>query len=672
MRFDLAGLFWDETPVKKESKAKKKLKRNPPEPAWEDDDYLPYLEDALAFRVSLFDEVGLVAASQRKETLIFDIEAYKNYWCICFKSVQSGLVAYEEFEHKSDWNRGKIKWIMENFETVGFNSNHYDVPILCLALYKDVSTKDIKMASDAIIQEGLTSWRFFKKFKIEKPTWNHIDIKEVAPLDGSLKIYGGRLHTKKMQDLPYPESAFLSPNQIAVTRLYCINDLDVTLELFNALNAPIALRVSLSDQYNVDLRSKSDAQIAEAVISSEIQAKTGGKRIFRPSISAGTVYRYRVPKYMRYESPLMQWVIDKVANTKFVVSEKGNVTMPKELADLKIQINQTTYTMGIGGLHSCEKSISHYSDDFAQLSDHDVESYYPRIILNQKLFPQHLGRMFLVIYNSIVERRLKAKHSGDKNTSNSLKIVINGSFGKLGSQYSNLYAPDLLVQVTLTGQLSLLLLIERMEMAGIPVVSANTDGIVVKCPTEKQALKYEIIEQWEKDTDFITEENKYLSLHSRDINNYVAVKPDRSAKTKGAYSRPGLSKNPQNEVCIDALDAYLTKGIAVEQTINDCKDFTKFLSVRRVKGGAVECLDYSDLSDVKYGDYLGKVVRFYYANDRENADIVYAKSGNRVPKSEGAKPMMQTPNEFPSDVNHNWYIEETQKMLELLGIDAFS
>jgi DNA polymerase elongation subunit (family B) len=61
-----------------------------------------------------------------------------------------------------------------------------------------------------------------------------------------------------------------------------------------------------------------------------------------------------------------------------------------------------------------------------------------------------------------------------------LKITINGSFGKLGSVWSILFAPDLLIQTTITGQLALLMLIHRLERKGIPVVSGNTDGIIIK------------------------------------------------------------------------------------------------------------------------------------------------------------------------------------------------
>jgi DNA polymerase elongation subunit (family B) len=58
-----------------------------------------------------------------------------------------------------------------------------------------------------------------------------------------------------------------------------------------------------------------------------------------------------------------------------------------------------------------------------------------------------------------------------------MKIAANGVFGKLGSPWSILYAPHLMVAVTLTGQLALLMLIERAERMGISVVSANTDGV---------------------------------------------------------------------------------------------------------------------------------------------------------------------------------------------------
>ena len=57
------------------------------------------------------------------------------------------------------------------------------------------------------------------------------------------------------------------------------------------------------------------------------------------------------------------------------------VMMPKELADLKIEIGAGTYRMGIGGLHSCESRQVVRADDDMLLLDRDVASYYPAIII---------------------------------------------------------------------------------------------------------------------------------------------------------------------------------------------------------------------------------------------------------------------------------------------------
>jgi hypothetical protein len=74
-----------------------------------------------------------------------------------------------------------------------------------------------------------------------------------------------------------------------------------------------------------------------------------------------------------------------------------------------------------------------------------------------------------------------------------------------------------------------------------------------------------------------------------------------------------------------------------------------------VKGGAV-----------KDGEYLGKAIRWYYAQGMEG-EIVYAKSGNKVPRSDGAKPLMVLPEAFPNDVDFGWYIREAEEMLNEIG-----
>lgn len=662
-RFDMAGLWWNDTPPPKPPKVEK-IKRTPPEPVWLRPDYLPGLEEARAMQCDIFTDHELVQAAANRDRLVWDIECYPNYFLVAFKSISSEKVIW--FEHAPDLDLyldlPKLQWVLQNFTLVDYNGDNYDVPIVSIAL-SNSSTDDLYIATSMIINQGMRPQDVLKKFKAKRLQVDHIDLIELVALSPSLKLLSGRIGAPRMQDLPFAPGTTLSEDQITITRWYCVNDLDNTklLYLHYDLLPDIRLREKMSERYGIDLRSHSDPQIAEAVIGATIKQMTGRKYLTKPKIEPGTAYKYQTPWFIKYQTPLMNWVLETVQAADFVVSDDGNIGMPKELKDLKIQIGGSVYRMGIGGLHSSEKVTAHVADENTILSDRDVASFYPRIILICGLAPKHLGQPFLVVYNGLVEERLEAKRTGNKTAADGGKIVVNGTFGKLGSMYSILYAPDLLIQVTVTGQLAILMLIERLELAGIPVVSANTDGIVIKCPTSREADMNAIVAQWERDTGFEIEENRYRGLYSRDVNNYFAVKMDGACKIKGVYSEKGsnkntvLSKNPMVQVCTDAVVALLTTGIPIAETIGKCKDVRRFVSVRTVRGGAV-----------KDGVYLGKAIRWYYATGVEG-EIVYAKSGNKVPRSEGAKPLMQLPAEFPADVDHAWYEAEANKYLVEIG-----
>src|SRR5205823_3617569 len=115
--------------------------------------------------------------------------------------------------------------------------------------------------------------------------------------------------------------------------------------------------------------------------------------------------------------------------------------------------------------------VSYRATDTVSIVDRDVASYYPRIITTLGLYPQSMGPAFLEAYNKIIDVRLHAKKNKIFSRDKGLKIVINGTSGKFSDYWSALYAPDLTIQVTVTGQLALLMLIEMMELAGIDVIS---------------------------------------------------------------------------------------------------------------------------------------------------------------------------------------------------------
>ena len=733
MRDDSIGFFWDDSPPPKPPK-KEKAKRQPPEPVWLRPDYLPGLQEALLFPVEQMSIEDLVTARVERQELGLDVECYRNYFLAVFTNFETGKITYVEMTDTTKLDLQKFRWLLESFTIVTFNGINYDIPMCEMAL-GGLGTSQLKDLSDKIIKEELRGSDLRRAMKIKAVKVDHIDLIEVAPLFGSLKTYAGRQHAKKMQDLPFHPDTVLSPEQIIITRWYCVNDTSNTRLLRKTLNEQVELRYTLSNEYKIDLRSKSDAQIAEAVIAAELTRRTKTKPT-KPVIEVGTTYRYNAPPFIQFRSPLMNWALDTIKRAKFVVDHTGSIAMPAEVKALQLDVNGSVYRMGIGGLHSSESTVAHYTDKDYVLIDKDVTSFYPFIILGQGLYPPHLGPIFLQVYRSIVERRLKAKSEGNKPVAESLKIVINGSFGKLGSKYSILYAPHFLIQTTITGQLAILMLIERLEYAGIHVVSANTDGIVIKCPRNMQHVLDDIVAGWERDTSYQTEETRYLALYSRDVNNYIAVKqkfdkqtkqwleqPD-GTKCKGAYSNPWssnenlamrLHKNPTTTVCVEAVEAFLTKGVSIDHTITSCRDITKFVTVRSVKGGAVKVwgqvppdhetpeelmrlagfyevakdswiLPGETQREARYGhvayklaqeltiqpgetEYIGKVVRWYYARDVQG-ELVYAMSGNKVPRSEGAKPCMELPDEFPSDIDYDWYINESVKILEQIGAIA--
>lgn len=653
-RHDSVGLFWEEVvePKKLRAKVAKVVeKRHAPERIWENADYLPDLEQAKAFNVELFGDDELVmCARQLNHVLVFDIESYPNYFLIAFRSVELGKALVFEQSDGCNLDTRKVAWVARNFCLVGFNSKHYDIPMLQLAI-AGKSASELFDATQKVIVDNVYGSDLTRE--CENIAINHVDLIEVAPGQVGLKLYGGRLHCKRMWDLPFKPGTILSEDQAAIVRWYCINDLDLTELLYRDLTPQINLRETMSVEYGMDLRSKSDAQIAETVISSELQKLIG--RVYKPSVEVGTVYKYQVPAFISFETDAMRAMLSQLADFEFVVADDGYVRMPDALSQMKITIGSAQYQMGMGGLHSCEKGVSYWADDETYIIDRDVASYYPSVILNLQLAPEHLGKSFLDVYSKIVERRLAAKAAGNKVVTDSLKIAINGSFGKLGSKWSVLYSPNLLFQVTITGQLCLFMLIEKLEINEISVISANTDGVVFKCAKRDYEKVQRLIEEWEKQTSFTTEETRYRSIHSRDVNTYIAIKTDNSVKTKGEYGFGSMSKNPNGLICVEAVVEYLKNGTPVADTIRACSDITKFITVRTVSGGAV-----------RDSVYLGKAIRWYISTSARG-EIIYAKNGNKVPQSENAMPVMTLPDSFPLDVDFDHYIRRANEILEKIN-----
>ncbi len=656
-----------------------------------------------------------------RKIAFYDTECFPNFWLLKLRPIgeQSLSFSMREGQRLSDQQQAEIRALFQTYTVISFNGINYDVAMITGALC-GYTPEQLKRINDTMIVDKVRHW------DLGLPRWqptDHIDIMEVAPGAGSLKQYAGRIHSKKIQDLPYEPDHVLSEPEIEEVTLYCENDLDVLEDLWDALQPQIEQRVALSERYGIDLRSKSDAQLAETLVKALCEDSIGQK-IYKQDIDYNMEFKYDVPAYIAYQLPQLQDAVVKVRESTFSLGASGTVEMPYQLDKLAIPIGQSVYRMGIGGLHSSEAVAVHHSDDTFVLRDNDVAAYYPSLILNSGKYPKSLGATFTPVFQGIVDRRIAGKKEcqrltklGLKNTpeytkaavdNEGGKIQINGSFGKTGSPYSILFAPEMLIQTTVTGQLSLLMLIEWHEHYGIPVVSANTDGIVIKCPRDKVSLSEALISEWQTRTGLEMETVEYQSLYSKDVNNYFAIKSDGSVKRKGEYSTAGLveKKNPDVEICSDAVADYLAKGTPLLYTIAACRDIRKFVTIQKVTGGGMKLWGHGPRKDDKVRDmvpvlqangwikagrkwqrngvltdahcayaacfqvqrpeYLGKVVRWYYSTQAPGP-IVYAKRNAIVSLSYGAKPCMTLPDEFPTDIDYEWYLNKCLTILNDIG-----
>lgn len=622
-----------------------------------------------------------------------DTECARNYWLCKFYPPTGPMVEFAMWPGQPLDIAGLRAYIDSVPGLIMFNGIGYDNPMIAAAL-TGLDCNALKNLNDAIITKGVKWWNFYRDFKISEPDWQMVDIMEVAPgVRISLKIYGGRMHSKRLQDLPFDHAADLTFMDRLLVSTYCGNDLVTTRDLKNAVIDRLRLRHEVGQQYGIEVMSKSDAQIAESVFKAKLP--------FPPQktwLPHGHAFKYQAPPWLSFVSAELNDVLAMVQRVDFVVKNpdelkvsedekvydldgkeiKSGIKFSDEIKGRDIRIGQSLYRIGIGGLHSKEKK-AHFKSVPGKwtITDHDVNSYYPTLMLLMGMYPAGTGPAFLEVFREIYDTRLHAKGMQEtdkvqakywKTISDGLKIVLNGTYGKLGSRYSFLFAPELMIRTTLSGQLALLMLIEMFELNGIRVVSANTDGIVVITPAGLEWMRDATIDWWHKKTGLETEATEYTAIYNANVNNYIAFKPDGSHKAKGWYGESGVvpkaspsGKSPGKDICNDAVIAFLRDGTPIAHTIMACKDIKRFLTVKNANnpaGGAVE---------ERTGVWLGKALRWYYGVG-VTTGLRYVANNNLVAGSTGAIPLMDLPDTFPADVDYQLYVNESFSMLKDLGL----
>lgn len=697
-----------------------------------------------------------------------DVECFSNWFLIGITCKETGARWDYHLVPGTVLDVAAIRTLLQHFTIVTFNGAHYDEMMVVAAL-QGWNNEQLKELNDTIVKSGKPDWMIRKDFGLWAPDYvDHIDIMSVVPgVPISLKMNAARLHAPVMKDSPVSFELPIPFHMIGEETEYCGNDRDVTLQMFEVLQPRIKLREGLTARYGVDLRSKSDAQIAEKAIEAEwiqrmnasvarwesytpeaqdqymvalnqrLQVEPGFKsksfphltqiydtdwkgriRVKKRLITHGHHFYYYPPDYISFVTPQLQQIFEEVKRQAFYVSDKEQavqlganpeekiktgVVMPEYLKKLVIPIGTGKYKLGIGGLHSQESSTAHKTvEGVWQMRTADVTSYYPSLIIKLRLIPDALGPLFAEIYEDFYKERLSAKGRAKQlgklakltaeeeaflaellTTEGGLKIVLNGTFGKLWSKHSIFFAPEHGVHITMTGQFCLLMLIERLFLAGIMVVSANTDGIEMKIPWALQGVCDMIIKWWENTTGLNMEMEDYVALYSRDVNNYIRIDKD-SVKRKGVYRKSGVleNKTPKYDICAEAVVEFLRTGKSVEATIRECKDIRMFIEARKageagyystprnpVTARKIENAKGKQESEYESGgEFQGKAVRWYYARDCDGCYIANHK-GQQVAGTEGCKPIMtmRPGDPFPTDVDIPRYVNIAELMLDEIG-----
>jgi hypothetical protein len=275
--------------------------------------------------------------------------------------------------------------------------------------------------------------------------------------------------------------------------------------------------------------------------------------------------------------PVMAYPIDENGNPDLTKRMK-KVKVPKKsywgcknvAETLNVVVDGFRLDFGTGGIHGSLTNTIVREDNLTCIKDADVSSMYPNIAISNRSYPLHLSEKFCDIYQDVYEQRKSFPKGSAENAV--MKLALNGVYGDSNNQYSPFYDPQYTMQITINGQLSLCLLMDRLiKIEGLQIIQANTDGITVKMKRESLEEYHEVCKQWEKDVKLQLEFAEYKAMYLRDVNNYIAEYTNGKVKRKGAYQYEDLGwhQNQSSLVIPKAAEALMLHGTPLETFIRE-------------------------------------------------------------------------------------------------------
>lgn len=523
--------------------------------------------------------------------------AFLMYWnrfdtskqlCSFLKEVNNKLISLQD-DKDALWNDPLLNVIRK-----------YRLPYVTVDLFKVYALNSAGVNVDKDTGERKKYGKSLKQVSINLKWYNLLDFK-LPPIDDEEgDIYRQKSEYKGMtnEQLNHLFTAdfdrYLMPKYVKPMLHYNKNDVFLVCEIARQKPDEIKLRYSLGHAFKLNLLCSARSNIADKLLNKFYSERSGLKedafKNLRTQRTALSFKRIIFP-HIKFKTKQLQDLLEEM---KKVVIYRTN----KDSFVREIDFYGTTYTLATGGIHTQDKPVILKSTDKYVYVHHDYTSYYPSIMISYEVVPEHLNtKVFVNMVDYFKQTRVKCKHTKDEDgfvvpgvhnklAAEALKIVINAIYGKYG--YENYWLYDRLAQmrVTINGQLMTMTLCESLELAGIHVVSANTDGIVIKLPYDKIDIYNQICKEWNDTNRMSADDEHYKMLVSLNVNNYFDIQSNDKLEYKGALDPKqyikDLKKGYDMPIVATAVFEYFAHGTSVMDTLRNHKDILDFCKTQNV------------------------------------------------------------------------------------------
>lgn len=626
-----------------------------------------------------------------KTVLVYDIEIFPNcFHCVVKDTETKKKLRLEISPRKNDIQKiiklfyrfPKVSW-NDNYNTTqelpgkyifcGYNIIHYDNPIinyiitnreeLCTLTWSDICLKLFSLSQEIVTSsgEGFQSWHKWK-YMIYFDTFDLLTMLYSNKLRVGLKEMQVTMQYRNVQEYEGDFTQNLPLDKFEEMIAYNENDVDSTEELLYRCKADIDLRLSIENEYGVKVLNKDGVNIGMKIITQKYLEKTGLTwnqiKDLRSPCDKIALKEVILP-IVNFKTPLLQEILHELKQQVVSPGRKGY--------EKHFLLDNVKYTIGVGGIHTVNEPEQFIPEEGWIISDVDVTSLYPSMIIEHQFYPQHLGKEFLDVYSNIKAERVEAKRNKNKVKDATLKLALNGLSGNLQNEHNFCYSPFTVMQIRMNGQLFLLMLAERLIEIGCTILQANTDGLFVLRKIADEQKFQQVCKEWEQITKLGLEEDRFEAFYQFAINDYLAIKegyketknPDY-LKKKGLFiDKVSLGKGMKPIIIPEAINKYLSDRIPISETIRNCKDLNKFITYQKV----------NKKFKVEYNNkFIPRINRYYIATNGYNL-FKFDPSTNKYISLLSGVGVIIVNNfdkiaEFPTNIDYNYYIAEANKIVK--------